>query len=59
MSIFQRLNQERGLTVILVTHEPDVARYARRVVHLRDGEISTDEAVAEPLLAVAPEEVAL
>jgi putative ABC transport system ATP-binding protein len=59
MSIFQRLNQERGLTVILVTHEPDVARYARRVVHLRDGEISADEAVAEPLLAAVPEEAAL
>jgi hypothetical protein len=36
-----------------------VARYARRVVHLRDGEISADEAVAEPLLAAVPEEAAL
>jgi putative ABC transport system ATP-binding protein len=55
MSIFQRLNQEQGLTVILVTHEPDVARYARRIVHLRDGAIANDETVAEPLLAAAPE----
>jgi putative ABC transport system ATP-binding protein len=55
MAIFQRLNQEQGLTVILVTHEPDVARYARRIVHLRDGAIADDETVAAPLLAAAPE----
>jgi putative ABC transport system ATP-binding protein len=40
MAIFDRLNREQGITVILVTHEPDVAAHARRVVHVRDGLIS-------------------
>jgi putative ABC transport system ATP-binding protein len=47
MDIFQRLNQDRKLTVIVVTHEPDVARYAERIVHVRDGRISSDEPVPE------------
>ncbi len=42
MSIMQRLNREQGLTVILVTHENDVAAYASRVIHVRDGEIVDD-----------------
>lgn len=37
MHIFQRLNTEQGLTVILVTHEADVAAYAQRTIHVRDG----------------------
>jgi putative ABC transport system ATP-binding protein len=40
LSMFQQLNRDDGITIILVTHEPDVARYARRVVHLRDGLIA-------------------
>jgi len=40
LRMFQQLNQEDGLTIIVVTHEPDVARYARRVIHLKDGRIS-------------------
>jgi putative ABC transport system ATP-binding protein len=51
MEIFQRLNRERHLTVIIVTHEPDVARYATRIVQVRDGRISSDEAVAERSIA--------
>jgi putative ABC transport system ATP-binding protein len=51
MQIFEQLNREQGLTVILVTHEPDIAAHARRVVHVRDGVIAEDErrsqAVAE------------
>jgi ABC-type lipoprotein export system ATPase subunit len=39
LSMFQQLNREDGLTVILVTHEPEVARYAKRIVHLKDGRI--------------------
>jgi putative ABC transport system ATP-binding protein len=42
MDIFQRINQN-GNTVILVTHEEDIALHARRVVRLRDGLIETDE----------------
>ncbi len=53
MAIFQRLNRERGLTVIFVTHEPDIARHTRRILHLRDGKISQDAPVppAERLVA--------
>ena len=46
MAIFQRLNRERGLTVIFVTHEPDIAYHTRRIIHMRDGLIVSDEAVA-------------
>ena len=46
MEIFQRLNRERKLTVIIVTHEPDIALYAERVITVRDGKIASDERVA-------------
>ena len=42
MEIFQRLNSERNLTVIVVTHEPDIAQYAKRIVQFRDGRIHRD-----------------
>jgi putative ABC transport system ATP-binding protein len=45
MEILQRLNRERNLTIILVTHEPDIAQYATRVIHFRDGRIRRDEPV--------------
>ncbi len=45
MAIFQRLNEEQGITVILVTHELDIAAHARRIVRLQDGHIIADEAV--------------
>jgi putative ABC transport system ATP-binding protein len=47
IALFQALNAEE-VTVILVTHEPDIARYARRMVELRDGRVIRDETVAEP-----------
>jgi putative ABC transport system ATP-binding protein len=46
MAIFQRLNREHGITVILVTHEPDVAAYTTRGIHFRDGRIVQDEPIA-------------
>jgi putative ABC transport system ATP-binding protein len=46
MGIFQRLNVDRGLTIVLVTHEPDIAEYGTRVVAFRDGVVRSDEAVA-------------
>jgi putative ABC transport system ATP-binding protein len=49
MGIFQQLNREQGITIILVTHDPEVARHARRVISVRDGQISADEQVGEPL----------
>jgi putative ABC transport system ATP-binding protein len=47
MALFRRLNEERGMTVMLVTHEPDVAAHARRLVSFRDGHIVSDEPVNE------------
>ena len=47
MGIFQRLNRERGLTVIFVTHEPDIAYHTRRIIHLRDGLVTSDEPVSD------------
>jgi putative ABC transport system ATP-binding protein len=43
MKIFERLNRKKGVTILLVTHEPDVATHARRVVALRDGRIISDK----------------
>ena len=37
------LNRDRGITVLMVTHEPDMAAYARRVVHFVDGRVARDE----------------
>jgi putative ABC transport system ATP-binding protein len=46
MALFQRLNRERGMTVMLVTHEPDVAAHAKRLVTFRDGNIISDAPIA-------------
>lgn len=43
MRIFQRLNGERDITIVVVTHEREIAAYARRIIHLQDGEIVSDE----------------
>lgn len=50
MGVFQKLN-DAGMTVVMVTHELDVARYARRNVIMRDGRISSDTIVADRLTA--------
>jgi len=48
MAIFQRLNREQGISIIVVTHEPDIARYARRIIRFKDGLVVSDEPVAHP-----------
>jgi putative ABC transport system ATP-binding protein len=58
MALFQALNRA-GMTVVVVTHEPDIARYAGRILHFRDGRVTKDDAVADPvdarrLLAALP-----
>jgi putative ABC transport system ATP-binding protein len=45
MAIFQRLNREKGITVVLVTHEADVASYAGRIIVFKDGRVQTDSVV--------------
>ena len=51
MAILQQLNRERGITVVLVTHDPTIARHTSRILHLYDGRIVDEERVAEPLVA--------
>jgi putative ABC transport system ATP-binding protein len=48
MALLQALNQTRGITVVLVTHEPDIAEHAGRIIQLRDGLISSDQRVERP-----------
>jgi putative ABC transport system ATP-binding protein len=48
MEIFQRLNRERAITLVLVTHEPDIAQYAQRVVVFKDGKIKKDYQIEDP-----------
>lgn len=48
MAIFQKLNRERGITVILVTHERDIAEYGSRTLVFKDGRIKSDRAVDSP-----------
>ena len=47
MEIFQRLNREQGITLLIVTHEHDIAEYAKRVVIFKDGKLSQDYQIAE------------
>ena len=62
MGIFQRLNIERGITIILITHEVDIAEYGTRLVRFRDGKIQVDEPIknrrdaAQELAAQPPPE---
>jgi len=51
MEIFQRLNIDLGITVVIVTHEPMIAEHTRRVLHILDGRLSGDEAVRHPKIA--------
>jgi putative ABC transport system ATP-binding protein len=60
MDIFQRLNQERGITIVLITHEMDIAEHGTRFVRFRDGKIQIDQKItkrrnaAEELASLPP-----
>jgi putative ABC transport system ATP-binding protein len=62
MGIFQRLNKERGITVLLITHETDIAEYGTRLIRFRDGRVVADQPVlhrrnaADELAALPPPE---
>ncbi len=51
MDIFQRLNTERGITVLLITHERDIAEYAERLISFRDGRVVGDQPIATRRIA--------
>jgi len=56
MGIFQRLNRDRGITIIMITHEPDIASFAKRNIHFRDGKIVDDQKNSAPSIAAVGEE---
>jgi len=62
MGIFQRLNIERGITIILITHEMDIAEYGTRLIRFRDGRVVADQPIlhrrnaADELAALPPPE---
>jgi putative ABC transport system ATP-binding protein len=51
MGILQRLNRELGITIVLVTHDPNISNYARRAIHIFDGKILKEETIENPILA--------
>ena len=55
MELLQALNRERGITVVMVTHESEMASFARRVIRFRDGVVSADERTGTPAAAGAPD----
>ncbi len=62
MRIIQELNQEQGITVLIVTHDPFIARHTESVIRIQDGKIIGDDAVEKPLVAgeaERPSEVSL
>jgi len=46
MAIFQRLNRDMGITILMITHEPDIALFAKRNIHFRDGAVVDDRNLA-------------
>jgi putative ABC transport system ATP-binding protein len=63
MAIFQQLNRDKGITLIVVTHDPEIATYARRTLLFKDGRLQKDERVEHPRdaaedLRAVPEEAA-
>ena len=54
--LLQQLNLEEGITVVIVTHEPDIAAHTRRVVSMLDGMVVNDEPVENPRVAIAGRE---
>ena len=57
MHILQKLNRERGVTMVMVTHDPNLANHCKRIIRVRDGVIEREEINNRPLIAQAIDEV--
>jgi putative ABC transport system ATP-binding protein len=55
MGIFQRLNQDLGITIIMITHEQDIALFSKRIILFRDGKIVDDHKNSSPNVAAKGE----
>ncbi len=53
MTLFSRVNEERGVTIVLVTHELDIARSAQRIITFRDGRVVSDEPITAQKVAIS------
>jgi putative ABC transport system ATP-binding protein len=51
MAVLQHLNRDKGITTVIVTHEPDIAAYTNRNIYFRDGRMTRDERIPRPLQA--------
>ena len=51
IDLFQQLNKERGITILFVTHDPEIADFTRRIIHIRDGAIEHNQDVENQLMA--------
>ncbi|MFO7917710.1 MAG: ABC transporter ATP-binding protein [Anaerolineae bacterium] len=56
VDLFQRLNAERGITVVYVTHDPEISVYTERIIRLRDGKIEGEEDVPDQKFVTAPQQ---
>jgi putative ABC transport system ATP-binding protein len=52
LETFQKLHRAQGRTIVLITHEPDIAEHAERIIHIRDGDIVSDSNKHTQKLAV-------
>ena len=55
--MFQALNRDEGITIVIVTHDPTVAAHAGRVIHMRDGVIEADTTAAESAMPQRPRSI--
>ncbi len=53
MELLTQLNRDEGITIMMVTHEPDMAEYARRLIHFVDGKIESDSRVTREVADVS------